>query len=88
MQSILLVAKLLGLLEMTPGLVNASFSLPEWQAVKVIFFAVTSQFLSSNSVAVFSVVLHLVVSRKQHLKLNGALSFTKRCNHLWGTNGS
>ena len=24
---------------MTPGLVNASFSLPEWQAVKMIFFA-------------------------------------------------
>ena len=24
---------------MTSGLVNASFSLPEWQAVKMIFFA-------------------------------------------------
>ena len=31
--------KLLGLVEMTSGLVNASFSLPEWQAVKMIFFA-------------------------------------------------
>ena len=30
---------LLGLVEMTSGLVNASFSLPEWQAVKMIFFA-------------------------------------------------
>ena len=29
----------LGLVEMTSGLVNASFSLPEWQAVKMIFFA-------------------------------------------------
>ena len=29
----------LGLDEMTSGLVNASFSLPEWQAVKMIFFA-------------------------------------------------
>ena len=39
MKSILLVKKLLGLVEMTSGLVNASFSLPKWQAVKVIFFA-------------------------------------------------
>ena len=28
-----------GLVEMTSGLVSASFSLPEWQAVKMIFFA-------------------------------------------------
>ena len=28
-----------GLVEMTCGLLNASFSLPEWQAVKMIFFA-------------------------------------------------
>ena len=28
-----------GLAEMTSGLVNASFSLSEWQAVKMIFFA-------------------------------------------------
>ena len=39
MKLILLVRKLLGLVEMTSGLVNASFSLPEWQAVKMIFFA-------------------------------------------------
>ena len=39
MKSILLVKKLLGLVEMMSGLVNASFSLPEWQAVKMIFFA-------------------------------------------------
>ena len=31
--------KLLGLVEMTSGLVNAGFSLPEWEAVKMIFFA-------------------------------------------------
>ena len=36
---ILLVKKLLGLVEMMPGLVNASFKLPEWQAVKMIFLA-------------------------------------------------
>ena len=39
MKPILLVKKLLGLAEMKSGLVNASFSLPEWQAVKMSFFA-------------------------------------------------
>ena len=39
MKSILLVLKGLGLFEMTSGLVNASFSSPERQAVKMIFFA-------------------------------------------------
>ena len=39
MKSILLVKKLLGLVEMKSGLVNASFRLPERQAVKMIFFA-------------------------------------------------
>ena len=39
MKLILQVKKLLGLVEMTSGLVSASFSLPEWQAVKMIFFA-------------------------------------------------
>ena len=38
-KSILLVKKFLGVVEMTFGLVNASFSLREWQAVKTIFFA-------------------------------------------------
>ena len=39
MKSILLVKKVLGLVEMTSRLVNASLSLSEWQAVKMIFFA-------------------------------------------------
>ena len=39
MNSIPLVRKCLRLVEMTSGRVNASFSLPEWQAVKMIFFA-------------------------------------------------
>ena len=39
MKTILLIKKLLGLAEMTSGLVTASFSLPEGQAVKMIFFA-------------------------------------------------
>ena len=43
MKSILLVKKLLGLVGMKSGLVNASFSLPEWQAVKMIFFAPCKQ---------------------------------------------
>ena len=38
-KSILLVKELLGLVEMMTGLVNASFSLPKRQAVKMIFFA-------------------------------------------------
>ena len=45
MKSILLVKKLLGLVEMTFGLVNPSFSFPEWQAVKMIFFAPCSSSL-------------------------------------------
>ena len=35
----LLVKTFVGLVEMMLELVNASFSLPEWQAVKMIFFA-------------------------------------------------
>ena len=49
MKSILLVKKLLGLVEMTFGVVNASFILPEWQATKMIFFTPWR-----NSLAFFS----------------------------------
>ena len=35
----LLIKTVLGLVEMMFGLVNVSFSLPEWQAVKMTFFA-------------------------------------------------
>ena len=35
----LLVKTFLGLVEMIFGLVNVSFSLPEWQAVEMTFFA-------------------------------------------------
>ena len=35
----LLIQTFLGLVEMMFGLVNVSFSLPEWQAVKMTFFA-------------------------------------------------
>ena len=37
MRLFLLVKKLLGLVEMTFGLVNASLNLPEWQAVNIFF---------------------------------------------------
>ena len=36
---ILLIQTFLGLVEMMFGLVNVSFSLPKWQAVKMNFFA-------------------------------------------------
>ena len=39
-KSILLFKKLLGLVEMKPGLVYASFSLPKWKAVKMIFLCI------------------------------------------------
>ena len=35
----LLIKTFLGLVEMMFGVVNVSFSLPEWQAVKLTFFA-------------------------------------------------
>ena len=38
-KSILLIKMFLGLVEMTFGLVYASFSLPEWQALKMTLFA-------------------------------------------------
>ena len=38
-KSILLVRKRLGLVEMISGVVNASFILPEWHALKMTFFA-------------------------------------------------
>jgi len=37
--SILPIKGVLGLVEMTCGLVHAIYSLPEWQAVKLTFFA-------------------------------------------------
>ena len=39
MKSILLIKMFLGLVEMTFGLVYASFSLPKWQALKITLFA-------------------------------------------------
>ena len=44
-KSTLLIKKFLGLVEMTFGLVYASLSLPEWQAVKTTFFAPFDYFI-------------------------------------------
>ena len=68
MKSILLVKKLLGLAEMTSGLVNASFSVPEWQAVKMIFFApclIHLRHYSIVSIAIF----HVLLQKRYHIKI-------------------
>ena len=49
MKSVLLVKKFLQLVEVTSGLVNASFSFPEWQAVnKNDFLCTLAQSLTVN----------------------------------------
>ena len=45
----LLIKMFLGLAEMIFGLVNVSFSLPEWQAIKMTFFAPWVLPLSHNN---------------------------------------
>ena len=55
MKSILPVKKFLGLVEMMSGLVNASFSLPKWQAVKMIFFA--PYFLIKNDIVDLKLII-------------------------------
>ena len=80
MKSILLVKKLLGLVEMTSGLV------PKWQAVKTIFFA-PWHFLKSVCVSVRSLyhcalfMLFYQISRKeiQYLSMSGM------SHGRWGT---
>ena len=62
MKSILLVKRFWGLVEMTCGLVNASFSLPKWQAVKTIFFA--------PCIVLFSLLLRTIVVTKCELHGN------------------
>ena len=65
MKSILLVKKLLGLVEMTSGLVNASFSLPEWQALKMIFFEPCKQSVDDLTLAQF--LKHVVTPQKRQV---------------------
>ena len=69
----LLIKTFLGLVEMMFGLVNVSFSLPEWQAVKMTFFApcietaqhfLTQQSHSCNLLLLpISVDIHVNVAR-------------------------
>ena len=67
MKSILLIKKFLGLVEMKSGLVNAKFSLPEWQAVKMIFFAPWLEWQNNNSARASCFFVHFftVVTRLQ-----------------------
>ena len=53
MKSILLVKKFLGLVEMMSGLVNASFSLPEWQAIK-------SDFLCTLGITIICICIFIM----------------------------
>ena len=86
MKSILLIKTFLGLVEMTSGLVNVSFSLPEWQAVKMIFFApcFRIRFLplfqckKSTSKGDFSLAYrHVVTENNRHDDAVNGNSFTK-----------
>ena len=70
-KSILLVKKFLGLVEMTSGLVSASFSFPIWQAVKIIFFAPWSK----PDLNFFSSILgHTLLERYGMTEIGMALS--------------
>ena len=64
MKSIMLFKKLLGLVEKTSGLVNASFSLPEWQAVKNIFFAPCFKLKISTQILHTSPIVSAVMRRR------------------------
>ena len=60
----MLFKKLLGLVEKTSGLVNASFSLPEWQAVKNIFFAPCFKLKISTQILHTSPIVSAVMRRR------------------------
>ena len=69
----------LGLVEMTFGLVNASLSLPEWQAVKMTFFAPYAVIFFSWSLtppAIFLTDKYLVV---HPFSFNKDVKFSKQC---------
>ena len=60
MKSILLVKKSLGIVEMTFGLVNASFSLPEWQAVK--------DFLCTLGITIICILIIIIIIIMQRVQ--------------------
>ena len=64
-----------GLVEMTFGLVHASYSLPEWQAVKLTFFAhCYPSRLESHT------ILQIIMSLPRHYFL---LSYLKTLSECW-----
>ena len=64
----------MGLVEMTCGLVHAGYSLPEWQALKLTFFAPCKLYISNYHSVSFH-LLHLILVR-----CNDATSY--KCN-IW-----
>ena len=79
MKSILLVKRFLGLVEMTSGLVNASFSLFEWRAVKMIFYVPWSLLEIKGLIGNWFCV-RLVLLCKIRLLLNTFFSFSTVMN--------
>ena len=76
MKSILLVKKFLELVEMMSGLVNASFSLPEWQAVKMIFFAPCSTKAIPYSVSLRNEHRNSILMMRQYPDLGSAFDWS------------
>ena len=69
----LLIKTFLGLVEMIFGLVNVSFSMPEWQAVKMTFFAprFKSEHLQSRCLStLLAYNLMFGHSKKKQIKMN------------------
>ena len=78
-KSILLIKKFLGLVEVTFGLVYASLSLPEWQAVKMTFFALCAVIFFSWSLTppeIFLIDKYVVV---HPLSFDKGVKFSKQC---------
>ena len=63
---------------MTSGLVNASFSLPEWQAVKMIFFPPCSGRLRAD----------LTFQLNDDLFLTQVILYNRSCTESQGSNGA
>ena len=76
-KSILTIKTCLGPVEMMFGLVNASFSFPEWQAVKLTFFALCSGKINSNRHP-------LPFGNFGFLKSNHPFPLGNSIGHLWG----
>ena len=88
MKSILLLKKFGRLVEMTFGLVNASFSLPEWQAVKMTFFAPCTllNYIECKLIP-FCIIIMIqgwVVQSWVKIKPRISVKFEFRCNSLKG----